>query len=224
MKNLTLVIPARKEKESLPQVIDEIKNLDCKKKVILAPDDIDTINAIKNLNVDIIYQDHRGYGDALITGINNVDTDYFCIFNADGSFNPSELPGMLELIKNSNLDFVFGSRYQNNSGSDDDTIVTFIGNKIFTLMGKVLFKLPITDILYTFVVGRANKAKELNLSEKNFNFCVELPIKAKKLNMKMESTSSYERKRISGIKKVNAFKDGLLILIHMIKLLFWNKK
>ena len=94
----------------------------------------------------------------------------------------------------------------------------------FTLMGKVLFKLPITDILYTFVVGRANKAKELNLSEKNFNFCVELPIKAKKLNMKMESTSSYERKRISGIKKVNAFKDGLSILIHMIKLLFWNKK
>ena len=103
MKNLTLIIPARKEKESLPQVIDEIKNLDCKKKVILAPDDIDTINAIKNLNVDIIYQDHRGYGDALITGINNVDTDYFCIFNADGSFNPSELPGMLELIKNSTV-------------------------------------------------------------------------------------------------------------------------
>ena len=204
MKNLTLIIPTKNEKESLPKVIDEIKNLDCKKKVILAPDDIDTVNAIKNLNIDIIYQDHRGYGDALITGINNVDTDYFCIFNADGSFNPSELTGMLELLKNSNLDFVFGSRYQNNSGSDDDTIVTFIGNKIFTLMGKVLFKLPITDILYTFVVGKANKAK--------------------KLNMKMESTSSYERKRISGIKKVNAFKDGLSILIHMIKLLFWNKK
>ena len=99
MKNLTLIIPTKNEKESLPQVIDEIKNLDCKKKVILASDDIDTINAIKNLNVDIIYQNHYGYGDALITGINNVDTDYFCIFNADGSFNPSELPGMLELIK-----------------------------------------------------------------------------------------------------------------------------
>ena len=53
---------------------------------------------------------------------------------------------------------------------------------------------------------------------------MELPIKAKKLNMKMESIGSYERKRISGIKKVNAFKDGLSILINMIKLLFWNKK
>ena len=127
MKNLTLIIPARKEKESLPQVIDEINNLDCKKKVILSPDDIDTINAIKNLNVDIIYQNDHGYGDALITGINNVDTDYFCIFNADGSFNPSELPGMLELIKNSNLDFVFGSRYNKNAKSEDDTIITLIG-------------------------------------------------------------------------------------------------
>ena len=138
--------------------------------------------------------------------------------------NPNEIKGMTDLLNKTNADFIFASRYQNNSGSDDDTIVTFIGNKIFTLMGKVLFKLPITDILYTFVVGRADKAKELNLSEKNFNFCVELPIKAKKLNMKMESIGSYERKRISGIKKVNAFKDGLSILIHMIKLLFWNKK
>ena len=224
MKNLTLIIPARKEKESLPHVIDEIKNLDCKKKVILASDDIDTINAIKNLNVDIIYQNHRGYGDALIAGIKNVDTEYFCIFNADGSFNPSELTPMLKLLKNSTLDFVFASRYQSNSGSDDDTIITFIGNKVFTLMGKILFRLPITDILYTFVVGRVDKVKQLNLLEKNFNFCVELPIKAKKLNMKMESTSSYERERIGGIKKVNAFKDGLSILVYMVKLIFWHKK
>ena len=108
MKNLTLLIPARKEKETLPQVIDEIKNLDCKKKVILAQDDIDTINAIKNLNVDIIYQNSHGFGDALITGINNVDTDYFCIFNADGSFDPKELKMMYQLINST--DFVFGSR------------------------------------------------------------------------------------------------------------------
>ena len=33
MENLTLIIPAKNEKESLPQVIDEIKNLNCKKKL-----------------------------------------------------------------------------------------------------------------------------------------------------------------------------------------------
>ncbi len=222
MKNLTLIIPARKEKESLPQVIDEIKNLDCKKKIILTPDDVDTINTIKNLNVDIIYQNHRGFGDALITGINNIDTDYFCIFNADGSFNPSELPDMLKLLKNSNLDFVFASRYQNNSGSDDDTIITLIGNKIFTLMGKILFKLTITDILYTFVMGKVDKVKKLKLNQKDFRFCVELPIKAQRNMMPMASSSSYERKRIAGKKKVNAFRDGFYILKYLIYL-FFNK-
>ncbi len=220
MKNLTLIIPARKEKESLPLVIDEMKNLNCKKKVILTSDDIETIDAIKNLNVDIIYQDHRGYGDALISGINNVDTDYFCIFNADGSFDPNELEKMMSKIDSENLDFIFASRYEKNSKSDDDTLLTYVGNKIFTLIGKIFFKLNITDILYTFVLGKTDKAKNLNLTSFDFGFCVELPIKASRQNMKLGTISSHERKRIGGEKKVNEFKDGLMILIKMIKLYF----
>ena len=51
-------------------------------------DDIETINAIKGFNCKIIYQKVNGYGAALIEGINSVETEYFCIFNADGSFNP----------------------------------------------------------------------------------------------------------------------------------------
>ena len=74
--------------------------------------------------------------------------------------------------------------------------------------------------MYTFVLGKTNNAKQLNLKQKDFTLCVELPIKIKKANMKMISINSYERKRIGGIKKVNAFKDGFLILVHMIKLFF----
>ena len=129
---------------------------------------------------------------------------------------------MINKLENENLDFVFASRYQNNSGSDDDTIITFIGNKIFTLIGKVLFKLTITDILYTFVVGKVDKAKKLKLNQKDFRFCAELPIKAQRSMMPMASSSSYERKRIDGEKKVNAFRDGFFILKHLIYL-FFNK-
>lgn len=220
MKNLTLLIPAKNESESLPIVLDEIENLDCEKKIILRPNDTETIASIIRKDVKIIHQQSIGYGDALITGIKNTNTEYFCIFNADGSFNPSELPSMINLIENSNSDFVFASRYQENSGSDDDTLITLIGNKIFTFCGKLFFKLPITDILYTFVLGKTNNAKQLNLKQKDFTLCVELPIKIKRANMKMISINSYERKRIGGIKKVNAFKDGFLILVHMIKLFF----
>ena len=54
----------------------------------------------------------KGYGAALIEGINNVDTKFFCIFNADGSFNPIELTNMYNILINNNSDFVFASRYE----------------------------------------------------------------------------------------------------------------
>ena len=222
MSELTLVIPAKNESESLPDVLDEIKELDHKIIVSLHKDDILTINSIKNFNCEIVYQTNHGYGDALIQGINSVNTKYFCIFNADGSHDPSELKNMIELINNNNADFVFASRYQKNSSSDDDTVVTLIGNFIFTTIGKIFFKLSITDILYTYLTGKTESAKKLNLIQKDFRFCVELPIKANREKMKLLSIGSYERKRFAGIKKVNALKDGFLILKHMIYL-FFNK-
>jgi len=220
MKELTLIIPAKNESESLPDVLEELKKFDLKTKILLQKDDVLTINSIKNYNCEIIFQKSNGYGNALIQGISQTNTKYFCIFNADGSFNPSELNGMLNKIEDSNLDFVFASRYQENSGSDDDTLITLIGNFIFTKLGNIFFNLPITDILYTFVIGKTEKAKSLDLSKSDFGFCVELPIKAKKNKMKIGTINSFERRRIAGKKKVNAFKDGFLILIFMIKLFF----
>ena len=115
------------------------------------------------LKSGFLYQPNKGYGDALIHGINQCKTDYYCIFNADGSFDPKEIKLMYEELVNRNHDIIFGSRYQKNSGSDDDTIVTFIGNYIFTYIGKIFFSLPINDILYTFVIGKTKETQNLNL-------------------------------------------------------------
>ena len=95
--------------------------------------------------------------------------------------------------------------------ADDDTIVTYMGNFIFTIIGKLFFSLKITDILYTFVIGDTTKVKNLNLKSKDFVLCVELPIISKKNNLKVGTSKSNERARIGGKKKVNALKDGYLI-------------
>ena len=220
MSDLTLIIPAKNEKESLPKVLDELKGFNFRKNVILEASDKLTIEAIKTYDCKIIYQDSNGYGDALKKGIETIETEFFCIFNADGSFNPKELDQMTRKLKGDKCDFVFASRYDNDCGSDDDTLVTLIGNYIFTFLGKIFFKLEITDILYTFVMARASCTKELGLTAKDFRFCVELPIKAQRANYKICTSKSFERSRIAGEKKVNAFKDGLKILFAMIKLFF----
>ena len=220
MKNITLIIPAKNESESLPIVLKNLKKFKFKILVVLQKTDKKTIDSIKKFNVKIIYQTNNGYGDALIKGINNCKSRYFCIFNADGSFRPKEITKMQNMLINQKLDFVFGSRYQNNSGSQDDTLLTFIGNYFFTKIGILFFNLRITDILYTFVLGKTSKVKKLRLKQKNFSFCVELPIKAARNKMLIASSDSYELKRIAGKKKVSEFRDGIKILFYMIKLFF----
>ncbi len=222
MNNLTLVIPAKNEKESLPKVLNELKNYPYQICVVLEGNDKETINAIKSFDCRIIYQDGKGYGDALIKGINETKTKYFCIFNADGSFNPIELKSMLNKAELESYDFVFATRYEKDCGSDDDTFITFIGNQIFTFIGNLFFNVKISDLLYTFVLGDTECTKKLNLISKDFSFCAELPIKARRKRYKITTNKSYERSRISGKKKVNAFRDGALILISMIKLFFRN--
>jgi glycosyltransferase involved in cell wall biosynthesis len=220
MEKLTLVIPAKYESESLPKVLTELKEYNLNTIVVLEKEDRETIASIESFNCNILYQINKGYGDALIQGINNVNTQYFCIFNADGSFDPKELKEMYDCVEGRKADLVFGSRYMPSASSEDDTIITFIGNKIFSLIGRIFFFLPISDILYTYVLGDTKKTQSLNLKEKSFPLCVELPILAKKNKNVIISLPSNERRRIAGKKKVNAFKDGFHILTAMIKLFF----
>jgi len=222
MKKLTLIIPAKNESESLPSVLDELKIYNLNINIILQESDISTIRSVENYPVNLIYQDNKGYGDALILGIKSVKTEYFCIFNADGSFNPSEISGMYNSLKDKGGDIIFGSRYEKNATSEDDTLVTIVGNFIFTKLGKILFRLPITDILYTFVLGKTKKTLDLNLQSQDFAFCVELPIKAQRKNYKIFSIPAHERARIAGKKKVNAIRDGLYILKKMIFMFLKN--
>ena len=222
MKELTLVIPAKDEAECLPRVLDELKNFDCKKIIIIPETDLNTRNSIKNFDCKIITQKTGGFGRALILGIKEVETNFLCIFNADGSFDPQYLKNMYNELLN-NCDFVFNSRYENSGGSDDDTFLTLVGNRIFTFICNLLFRLNISDVLFTYVMGKTSAFKSLDLKRKDFRFCIELPVLAKFKKYKFISKPSYERSRLTGRKKVNELKDGFLILLCIFKMFIFRK-
>ena len=53
----------------------------------------------------------------------------------------------------------FCSRYEKEGGSEDDTVITYIGNKFFTGFCNLLFKLNLTDVLFTYVMGSTKAFK-----------------------------------------------------------------
>ena len=202
MQNLTLVIPAKFESTTLPHVLKELEdlNLNCKKIVVVPEYDKETIESIKSFDCQISIQKGEGFGNALIQGINETQTEYSCIFNADGSFDPKYLVSMLKKF-DQDLDFIFNTRYIKPGGSDDDTFLTKIGNYFFTFLCNQLFNLNISDVLFTYVMGKTKAFKKLGLENDDFTFCIELPVKAKFNSFKITDFPSFERSRISGKKK-----------------------
>ena len=215
--DLTLVIPARFEHEALPLVLKELERYKVKKIVVMSKDDTLTFQSVKKLNCKIIFQKEKGFGAALIEGLNFSKTKFSCIFNGDGSFNPKYLQKMLLKLYKENYDFIFNSRYMSGAGSYDDTLLTKIGNFFFTKICNILFSLNTSDVLFNYVMGKTVSFKKLKLQSKDFCFCVEIFLKIKLKKYLYATLPNIERARFKGQKKVNEFKDGLLILLFILK-------
>ena len=56
MKDITLVIPAKSESESLPKVLNELKKFSVKKIIVIPKNDILTFKSAKKYNCKIIFQ------------------------------------------------------------------------------------------------------------------------------------------------------------------------
>ena len=222
--NTTVIILTKNEIESIEFTLNElVKNNFNNILVVDAGSNDGTLELLNKKKIKFITQKNKGYGAAILEGIEYVQTKYVSIIDADGSYNGNDIPKMLTLLENENLDFVLGSRYLNNNKSDDDTFIRAIGNKIFTWILRSFFKVSITDALFHFPVCKTDAYKKLKLSFKDFSICPELPIKIKEMGFEFKEFLSLERPRIGGSSKVNAFSDGFKISYSLFKLFFLIK-
>ena len=228
MNQITLVIPAKNEPNALPMVLNEIKKkkFNFKTIVVLQKSDKSTIKSAKMFNCKIVFQSKKGYGNAIIEGLKKSKSKFSCIFYADGSTDPKFIKPMLNTLIKKNLDFVFGSRYEKNAYTYDDNFITSIGNFFFTFIGNLFMNFQITDILFTYIIGKTDSFKKLKLKSNDYTLCLEIPFKAKEKKLTYKTYPCIERKRFADKKKVKAFSDGFKILFFFVKnyLYFINRK
>lgn len=228
MTKVSIIIPTLNEEESLNILLNELTEYkDCLEEIIVidAKSNDNTLKIAKNFNCKIIIQENKiGYGDAIIKGVNASKCNYSLILDGDGSKNPFYIKDLLNEIIKSESDFVFAERYGKNAGSMDDTLLTHIGNRIFTNLGKIFFKIKMNDVLHTFFICKNSSFKKIKFKHLDFGFCVELPIETERLKYIYKSIPTIERKRLAGKVKVRSFIDGYKILKSMIKIFFTSKR
>ena len=215
MQKINLIIPAKEEIENLFNIINPLIKRKEINKIILVLDKKNKKKFIINKKLQIIVQKKPGYGSAIIEGFKISKSKFSCIFNADGSFNANDLKKMIKQTRKN--DFIYASRYLKGAGSDDDTLLTLIGNFVFSLMGRIMLNIKLSDILYTYVLCNTKKFNILNIISHDFRFCIEFPYKVANNKFKYTEIKSKEFKRKFGKKNVNELKDGFLILMELVK-------
>tara|TARA_X000000950_G_scaffold287495_1_gene400016 strand:+ start:31220 stop:31903 length:684 start_codon:yes stop_codon:yes gene_type:complete len=225
MKNsIDIVIPSKNETDSLIFTLNELLNFNFYNEIIVVVDSNDdpAVQICKNYQKCRLHvQNKKGYGSALTEGVKLSKSVYVAVIYADASLNPIEANLLFE--KGLTSDFYFGSRYMENSSSEDDDFITYIGNFFFTKICRIFFNIKLSDILYTYVIFKREKFIDLDLSRRDTTFCIQLPYLVNLKSYSYEEFPSNERKRHSGTKKVNALIDGYKILIYIMKLKIYKK-
>jgi glycosyltransferase involved in cell wall biosynthesis len=215
---ISVIIPTLNEVGCLRKVIEEIPEIVTEIIVVDGGSTDGTIELAKSLGVKVVIQEKKGLGDALMLGIKSSHEDIVVLLDGDGSFNPYDIKGLVNLIQQGN-EVVFGTRYHPDSGSQDDTPIRYLGNQFFTGLIRLIYKVNLSDSLFMYVAAKKIALETLNLKFPGFEFCIEFPIKVHLSGLSYTEMPSFERKRIAGKSKVNAFIHGLIILWTLIKLI-----
>ena len=217
LNKVSLIIATYNEEGSLGFVLNEISNYDFFEVIIVDNNSEDkTIDIANKFNTKVITQEKSGWGSAVVQAFNIAKGEYITYMDGDGSYNPKGIVEMQKLINN--YDFVCCSRYKHNNKSDDDTFIRAIGNKIFTFITRKLLKLNLTDSLFFYPLIRKSDYLKIKPQSTNFGICIEIPFLLSQQGLTYTDILSLERKRFAGETKVNAFIDGVKILLEMIKM------
>lgn len=165
MKNLSVVIPAYNEEESIGEVIIELKHLlntTVSNYEIIVIDDGST-DKTKEIAEDtgakvISHPINIGYGKAILTGIEFSQYEYIVTIDADGSYPVKELPKLLQEIEK--FDLVIAAR----TGKEFwGTFLKYPARLIFLWLAEFTVGEKIPDVNSGFRVFKKSAFKKLSL-------------------------------------------------------------
>jgi glycosyltransferase involved in cell wall biosynthesis len=166
----------------------------------------------------VVQQTRRGKGNALTCGYAACEGDIIVTLDADGSMDGAEIPRFVEALCDG-ADFVKGSRHMDGGGSIDFTAVREWGNRSLTWLVNRLYGTRYSDLTYGYNAFWARCLPHLDVNCDGFAYEILVNCRIARLGLRVREVPSFERQRIHGSSKLNAFRDGWAVL----KVIVWER-
>lgn len=232
---VTLLIPTLNEIGGMKQIMPRIKKEWYDQLIILDGGSTDgTVEYARNNGYFVYVQKTKGLKRGCDEVFDLIEGNVIITFSPDGNSIPELIPPLIEKMKEG-YDMVIVSRYAKGARSHDDDLATAFGNRMFTVLINLLFGGHYTDTLVIFRTYKKKIIESLEINKK-LSFLeraqaagiivgweLQLSIRCAKRKLKVAEIPGDEPARISGKRKMQPARAGLVILTQIIyDFFFWR--
>lgn len=219
--DITAVIPTMNEPAAQDVIKDVFKALEGHNVEVLVVDKSsdDTPIRAEQAGARVIYQFASGYGDAYITGFKHIDDkcEIIVMIDGDRTYDPLELPKLVEPILREQADFVLGNRFADlKKGAMSSR--NKMGNKTITRFVNWLYDLDISDSQSGMRAFKKDILDIIDLNLKGMPFATEMIIEARRAGVRIAEVPISYYPRV-GSAKLRPFTHGASIFGTLLRML-----
>jgi glycosyltransferase involved in cell wall biosynthesis len=220
----TLFIPTRDEVEGMRVIMPRIRRDWVDEILVVDGNSTDgTIEYCQKHGFKVIPQRGKGLAGAYWTCFDEAAGDVIIAFSPDNNSIPELIPVLIEQMR-AGADLVIASRYKGDAKSEDDDAVTGFGNWMFTRLVRLLYGGNVTDVLVMYRAFPRELVTRLELTRSDKAYLEqELVIRCLKHGLKIVEIPGDEPKRIGGVRKMHALRNGTVVLYGVLKELFVHR-
>src|ERR1700760_3659962 len=191
---LTILMPCLNEAETLAICIDKARGYLERSGVVgevLIADNGSTDGSqliAEEHGARVVAVPEKGYGAALIGGINAARGRFVIMGDADDSYDFENLEGMIERLRGG-ADLVMGNRFQGGIAPGAMPFLhRYLGNPVLSFIGRLFFSIPVGDFHCGLRGFSRQSMLDLRLQSPGMEFASEMVVKAALNGLRIEET------------------------------------
>lgn len=226
--DITVIVPALNEEDSIRQVIDRVLALPLHVQLIVVDDGSSdqTAAIMKSFGSCILAlhnEKRQGKGAAIVRGLAHATGRAVIIQDADLEYLPEEIPALVQPILDGKESVVYGSRFKHGLPKKM-ALPNKIVNKLLAWTVNLLYFRPMTDEATCYKAFRLDVIQRMDLQCQRFEFCPEATAKAIRMGERIvEAPISYTPRTTLEGKKIR-WTDAPHAFWTLARYRFWKPK